>query len=171
MSNYRDEREALAAENEALRQEKKQLEGQLNSALQGHPVVPPLAANRAPMMIATMLGVMMLGGVGSTVFLLRSNGPTPQPVAVSVRQPVAAPPPPLLILMQTNGNVVFNGRYTATADFDTPLRAIAASQNAAETRVQIAADNSVNAGRVAVVMSAARAAGFTHIAMLAQPTQ
>ncbi len=171
MSNYRDEREALAAENEALRQEKQQLQGQLNSALQGHPVVPPPAANRAPMMIATMVGVMMLGGVGSAVFLLRSNGPTPQPVAISERQPVAAPPSPLLIVMQANGNVVFNGRYTATTDFDTPLRAIAGSQNAAETRVQLAADDSVLHSRVVAVMSAARAAGFTHIAMLGQPSQ
>ena len=170
MSNYRDEREALAAENEALRQEKQQLQGQLNSALQGHPVAPSPAANRTPIMIATMAGVMVLGGVSTTVFLLRSNGPTPQPVAMSSRQPVAAPSP-VFILIQTNGNVVFNGRTTATTDLDTPLRALAASHNAAETRVQIAADHAVPYSRVVAVMSAARSAGFTRIAIMGQPSQ
>lgn len=169
MSNYRDEREALAAENEVLKQEKAALQQQLSAAQQGL-MTPPPARNFVAMGAVIAGAVVMMMGAGAALFVIRAPAAPPQVVAVALPPPVD--PAPITISIAADNTVQVNGTPVVADGVVAALRAIAATQDASATRVTIAADRSVQYAKVVELMDAARSAGFTRISFLTgQQTQ
>jgi biopolymer transport protein ExbD len=178
MSNYRDEREALAAENEVLRQEKQALQQQLDAqrmaAQQGYPL-PPSQPSRGPVIAAVVaLSLTMLGGAVSFL-LIRTNAPAPvsETTIAPLSAPVVAVPesPPITIVVQPTGEVVVDGQSVRSEQLASTLQSTRSQAELSQTRVVIAADRAVPYAKVVEVMAAARAAGCVRIAMQVDPAQ
>ncbi|MDP3276214.1 MAG: biopolymer transporter ExbD [Deltaproteobacteria bacterium] len=158
---YRDEREAIAHENETLRREN----AALKAALSGLPQ-PAKLQSKVPL-IALLAGLITAVTVAGAVAFLTGRSAAPVEVSAVATHALPAHPvrvSPVLVTIARDGALQFDGAQVSLPELQ--ARAAMIGQTTPDTHVRIAADSAVPHARVVEVMDALRTAGLSRIAIL-----
>lgn len=167
MTGYRDDREALAQENDSLKRELREL--QSDNAMLRQGVLPPARAKRGPL-VPVLVGIVasVVALTGTVVFLLAAPAPPPAPVAPIVRPappPLVTPPPSeaalLRVAIAPDGSLFVDGAPTTDEDLRERAQRWASASPVAGARID--ADRSVPHERAVAVASLLRAAGVARV--------
>lgn len=162
MSGYRDEIEALAQENAALRRENEELRQQAARS----PAVSAPKRNGLGLVAVAAVSAMLIAGGAAGLLAARASH------AESVERRVSAPAPlaPALaeagtvsVTLRSDGSIVLDGESSTREQFSTQIRVLGGVQP--NMRVVLSADRSVSYARVIEVMDEVRTAGFSRVSM------
>ncbi len=162
MSGYRDELQALAQENAALRRENEELRAR---ATQSPAASEPKRNGLAPVVVAAVSAMLIAGGAAGLMAARASRA-----VSVERRVGVAAPiAPPLAeagivsVSLRADGSILLDGESSTREQFSTQIRVLGGVQP--NMRVVLNADRSVAYARVIEVMDEVRTAGFSRVSI------
>ena len=156
MSNYRDETEALAHENQSLRNEN----AELRARLAGNAPPPQPARTSKPLVIALAIGssLVLLGATG-LVLMLNTQAPLPPPVV----QPAAVT---AHVVMGADESLLLDGVPVTRSALLVQMQTLAAARPG--LRVRISTDRALEYQRVVALMEALRTAGVHNLALNTQ---